>query len=236
MGTNKNTPSESSRKDRGRYRSRSANRNAAAKGGTSQEPEAPGLRSYDRVRKLGEVFTAEREVNDMLDMVAECFKEIDSRFLEPSCGNGNFLVAILKRKIDLAFANSKTQKDYEYFSIAALASIYGIDIDLENVQESRLRMRALLLDSYSYKLNTARPTRGYFRAVDYVLDRNIVHGDFLNGTDDIHFTEFTSVNGSMFGQKVFRLSDLLIKEGSLELEASPIFGVKPKHYWELANK
>lgn len=172
----------------------------------------------------------------MLDMVAECFKDIDSRFLEPSCGNGNFLVAILERKINLAFASSKTQKDYEYFSIAALASIYGIDIDLQNVQESRLRMRARMLDSYSYKLNTARPTRGYFRAVDYVLDRNIVHGDFLNGTDDIYFTEYTSANGSMFAQRVFRLSDLLIKEGSLELDASPTSVIKPKHYWNLANK
>lgn len=172
----------------------------------------------------------------MLDLVADSFRETDSKFLEPGCGNGNFLVAILERKLNLVSSIYTKQMAYEYNSLIALASIYGIDIDPANIQESRQRMYAHLLDSYSYRLNTVRPTDGYLRAVDYVLDRNIVQGDFLNGTNDILLTEFSTSRKNMFEQRLFRLSDLLISEGSLSLDATPVLVIEQKYYWALAEK
>ena len=57
------------------------------------------VKSKQRVADHGEVFTAEREVNAMLDLVKQETERIDSRFLEPACGDGNFLSEILRRKL-----------------------------------------------------------------------------------------------------------------------------------------
>ena len=94
------------------------------------------VKSKQRVADRGEVFTAEREVKAMCDLVADECNRIDSRFLEPACGNGNFLAEIITRK--LAVVSSKYKKstyDWERFSLLALGSIYGVDIMADNAVE-----------------------------------------------------------------------------------------------------
>ena len=99
------------------------------------------VKSKQRVTDHGEVFTAEREVNAMLDLVKQETERIDSRFLEPACGDGNFLAEILRRK--LAVVKRKYKKspiDYEKNAVLAATSIYGVDILQDNVDACRQRM------------------------------------------------------------------------------------------------
>ena len=91
------------------------------------------VKSKQRVADHGEVFTAEREVIAMLDLVKDETERIDSRFLEPACGEGAFLTKILERKLNVVIAKySKSEHDFEKQSIIALSSIYGIDILTDN--------------------------------------------------------------------------------------------------------
>jgi len=97
--------------------------------------------SKKRVADHGEVFTAKREVNAMLDLVKQETERIESRFLEPACGKGNFLAEVLDRKLRVVKARySKSQLEYERYSVIAVSSIYGIDILEDNVVECRMRL------------------------------------------------------------------------------------------------
>ena len=92
------------------------------------------VRSRQRVADHGEVFTGEREVNAMLDLVEQETERIDSRFLEPACGTGNFLAEILRRKLRVVAARYRRGRlDYERYGVLAVSSIYGIDILEDNV-------------------------------------------------------------------------------------------------------
>ena len=93
-------------------------------------------KSKQRVADHGEVFTAEREVNAMLDLVKQETERIESRFLEPACGDGNFLAEILRRKMAVVKARyGKHPDDYEKYTVLAVTSIYGVDILQDNVDE-----------------------------------------------------------------------------------------------------
>ena len=92
------------------------------------------VKSKQRVADHGEVFTAEREVEAMCDLVKQETERIDSRFLEPACGDGNFLSVILKRKLAIVKKKYKRSAyDWERNSLLALGSLYGVDIMLDNV-------------------------------------------------------------------------------------------------------
>jgi type I restriction-modification system DNA methylase subunit len=102
----------------------------------SEEKEQ--IKTKKRVADHGEVFTNEREVNAMLDLVKQETERIDSRFLEPACGNGNFLAEVLSRKLNVVSARySKSQLEWEHYSIIAVSSIYGVDILEDNAKECR---------------------------------------------------------------------------------------------------
>ena len=104
------------------------------------------VKSSDRVRNHGEVLTARREVEAMLDLVKNESERIDSRFLEPACGDGNFLVAILERKLVTVTARYRTKKaDFEVQMLSALSSIYGIDLLQDNVELAIDRMLVILI-------------------------------------------------------------------------------------------
>lgn len=167
------------------------------------------IKSRERVRDLAEVFTAEREVNEMLDLVKQQSYDLDSRFLEPSCGNGNFLVAILQRKLKSLETHCRQQKDYEYGILRALASIYGVDISEENIEEARERLKVIALLSFSTHLNTSHCSEGFLKAMDYILTKNIFCGDMLNGQAAISFHEFIPENDYSFSESSYQLSDML---------------------------
>ena len=82
------------------------------------------IKSKQRVADHGEVFTREQEVNAMLDLVKDETLRIESRFLEPACGDGNFLIQILKRKLEIVEKNYRTsQREYEFYAVLAVCSI-----------------------------------------------------------------------------------------------------------------
>jgi hypothetical protein len=107
------------------------------------------VKSKKRVNDHGEVLTSEREVNAMLDLVKDETERIDSRFLEPACGDGNFLAEILRRKLQ-AVKNSYNNNhlEHEKYAILAFTSIYGIDILLDNVEDCISRLFNIFNDEY----------------------------------------------------------------------------------------
>ena len=117
---------------------------SAGMGSRSKEwrvAERQQIKSKKRVEERGEVFTNEREVNAMLDMVKQETERIDSRFLEPACGDGNFLAEVLRRKLDVVGKRyGKSQLEYERYAFVAVSSVYGVDIMQDNVEECRERL------------------------------------------------------------------------------------------------
>lgn len=113
------------------------------------------VKSRQRVADHGEVFTAEREVKAMLNLLPnEIWQKINSKFLEPACGNGNFLAEILARKLDMILQMLQSKKikkthwqfNYEYYAIQSISSIYGIEILPDNCLECRERLLNLFIE------------------------------------------------------------------------------------------
>lgn len=179
--------------------------------------------SKGRVGQHGEVYTAAREVNAMLDLVAQETERIDSRFLEPACGNGNFLAEVLRRKLAAVEARYQaSQIEYERYAILALTSVYGIDILEDNVQDCRARLMDILLNAYEgLFLATAKDEVRI--AATYILSRNIVHGDALTlktvgkNPQPIILSEWSPVNGNLLKRRDFSYGGLLQHEGFKEL-------------------
>mgnify|MGYP000267268071 FL=1 len=108
------------------------------------------VKSRQRVADHGEVFTAEREVRAMCDLVKSETERIESRFLEPACGNGNFLTEVLRRKLAVVKSRyGKNPSDYERYSVLEVTSIYGVDILADNAQECRERLFVLWDEEYT---------------------------------------------------------------------------------------
>lgn len=140
------------------------------------------IKTIERVRKHGEVFTNPREVNAMLDLVSADASCIDSTFMEPACGNGNFLDEILRRKLVAVFRfASGNDADGEYLATKAFASIYGIDIQMDNVMEARNRLFdrffAAFVNAYKH-----RPSQICSESIQFILSQNIQCGNTLTGT------------------------------------------------------
>lgn len=182
--------------------------------------------SKKRVSDHGEVLTGRREVTAMLDLVKSETERIDSRFLEPACGTGNFLAEILERKLRVVDARyGKNQLDYERYAILAVSSIYGIDILEDNVQQCRQRLFAIFDLNY-LRLFKNKSNDDCRESVRYILERNIIHGDALSlktvGDDPrpIVFPEWSPINGSMLKRRDFTFRGLLAREA---IKAMPLF-------------
>lgn len=187
---------------------------------------AKQVKSKQRVVDHGEVFTAEREVKAMCDLVAnECLR-IDSRFLEPACGDGNFLAEILTRKLSVVKAKyKKSPYDYERYSILALTSIYGVDILADNAETCRRRLYNIWDEAYVECCEKECNDEARAAAL-YILEANIVCGNVLSmmcvdeyqqDTDQlITFPEWTfPFNDARIKRRDFRF-DVLLKENSDE--------------------
>jgi len=169
------------------------------------------VKSKKRVADHGEVFTAEREVNAMLALVQQETERIDSRFLEPACGNGNFLAEVLRRKLAVVEARyGKSQLEFERYAVIAVSSMYGVDILEDNAAECRVRLFTIFDEIYTalYKDKCKDECR---KSVEFLLNRNILWGDALDFTnpvtkEPIIFSEWSAVNGSMLKRRdyVFR--------------------------------
>ena len=131
------------------------------------------IKSRARVKARGEVFTANREVQAMLDLIPlEEFKTPFSTFLEPACGNGNFLIGIFRRK--MKYHNGLTEPD-DLYALKVISNLFAIEIDEENVLETKARM----LECFEAEVSSNRKPQ-FLRTARKFLDTNIVQGDFLN--------------------------------------------------------
>ena len=184
------------------------------------------VKSKQRVTDHGEVLTGKQEVNAMLDLVKTETERVDSRFLEPACGTGNFLSAILDRKLSVVAKRYKSsQLDYERFAILALSSIYGIDILEDNVQQCRYRLFGIFEQQYT-DLFMSHVNSKYLSSIMFILERNIIHGDALSlktageNPQPIVFSEWSLVNGSFLKRRDFSFHELLEHASMTEL---PLF-------------
>ena len=183
------------------------------------------IKSRDRVAAHGEVFTAEREVKAMCDLVKDETERIDSRFLEPACGDGNFLAEILKRKLAVVEKQyAKSLNDYEKYSVQAVTSIYGIDILQDNAQICRERLFDIWQNEYDLtcgKKILAEQKEETQKTVQFILKRNILCGNALtlkevdahqNDTDrPIIFSEWSFI-GNNIKRRDFAFNDLVNQE------------------------
>lgn len=185
------------------------------------------IKSRQRVADHGEVYTAEREVKAMCDLVSDECSRIDSRFLEPACGDGNFLAEILGRK--LAAVKKKYKKsviDYEKNALLAVSSIYGVDILADNVAACRERLFKMWRKEYKAVVKTAY-SEDTEKSVRFILSKNIVCGNALtlmcvdeNGKDTdspIIFSEWAFIMGANMQRQDFTFSELLNRDNEQTL-------------------
>lgn len=196
------------------------------------EAEFGQVRSRQRVRDLAEVFTHQREVTAMLDMMPAAFAQLDTKFLEPAAGSGNFLVEILRRKLTLVSSRTcPTQAEYEHRLLRALASIYGVDISSENVTEARGRLAHTALEHYQNDANTVQPTLGFLTAAATIIGHNMVLGDTLHRADQIELCDWRPSADHGF-QRVW--SHALIPPADRDLFwAERVQDREPVHYRDL---
>jgi len=166
------------------------------------------IKSKKRVADHGEVFTPPWMVEAMLNLVKGETERIDSRFLEPACGSGNFLVPVLQRKlaaVELKFGKSDFEK--RHYALLALMCIYGIELLADNIAECR----ANLLEIFG-GYQTLNESDDVYRTASYVLSQNIVHGDALtmctNDGQPIAFAEWGYLGKGKFQRRDFRFEAL----------------------------
>jgi hypothetical protein len=185
------------------------------------------IKSKKRVADHGEVFTPPWMVEAMLNLVKGETERVDSRFLEPACGSGNFLVHILQRKltaVELKFGKSDFEK--RHYSLLAVMCLYGIELLADNIAECRTNMLEILAEYLSID-----ESDDLYRAGSYVLSQNLVHGNALTmRTHDgqpITFAEWGYLGKGKFQRRDFRL-DVLAASSAFSAEGS-LFSHLGKH-------
>ena len=157
------------------------------------------IKNKNRVSGFGEVLTSKREVLDMLDLVNSETARLDSRFLEPACGDGNFLSEVLNFKLGMLEKNYKENKyEFEKFSLQIFTSIYGIDILEDNIIHARERLYNQFINLYEKNFHSDTNTK-LLKCIKYVLKKNLVHADALslkniNNKKFIIFSEWSLIN------------------------------------------
>ena len=177
------------------------------------------VKSKQRVADHGEVFTPAWMVEAMLNLVNEETERIDSRFLEPACGSGNFLIQILQRKLAAVEVKyGKSDFERRHYSLLALMCIYGIELLPDNIKECRANLIGILMEY----LNIDQ-TNEIYRAAFYVLSQNLVHGDALtmrtNDSSPIIFAEWGYLGKGKFQKRDFRY-DCLTQSSAFSAEGS----------------
>ena len=163
----------------------------------------------------------------MLDLVKQETERIESRFLEPACGNGNFLTAVLERKLAVVEKRyGKSQLDFERYAVLAISSIYGIDILEDNVRQCRHRLYDIFDCGFYSRIFKNRARNQCREAVRFILERNIIWGDALTlktvgeKPGYIVFSEWSPVNGSTLKRRDFTFHGLLTHKS---MKGPPLF-------------
>lgn len=174
---------------------------------------AQDVNNRQRVIDHGEVFTPPGLVNDMLDLVKHECERIDSRFLEPACGTGNFLSEVLRRKLTTVDRqNARDRVRWERDAVLSVCSLYGIDLLADNVAVCRERLLKVVSNAHEAQFKSPLPEEPA-RAVAFILSRNILQGDALSlqQTDGkpIVFSEWSPINGTLLKRRDFVYEQLL---------------------------
>lgn len=193
---------------------------------------AKQVKSKKRVADHGEVFTAEREVKAMCDLVADECLRIDSRFLEPACGDGNFLAEILTRKLDVVTRRyKKSPYDYERNALLALGSLYGVELLQDNAFACRIRLFNLWKERYEKVVKKKDRNEDVLDSARYILDKNIICGNALtlhevdeHGEDTgvpIIFSQWAFATGPMMKREDYTFEELLHQDDALANKKEP---------------
>jgi len=168
-----------------------------------------GIKSKVRVDEYGEVYTPENIVRDMLDLIEEDSYRVECTMLEPACGNGNFLVEILRRKLETAAKADISEYDKKVF--IAVSTIYAIDIAMDNIKQSKQRMEEVLKRGYKDKTGKDISSE-LMRALKYVMDINIICGNSLTGKEEIMQRDIIiaewKMNGNIVSRTDYRFKDM----------------------------
>ena len=179
------------------------------------EDESGLVKSRQRIADHGEVFTPGWAVEAMLGLVKDESERIDSRFLEPACGSGNFLKAVLSRKLATVESRyGKNKFERQHFALFSVMCVYGIELLEDNLEECRDN----LLTIYSEYLGVDRDDAWALAAAN-VLKVNILQGDALSMTTveggHIQFPEWAYIGAGKFQRRDFRY-DALTQRSSIQ--------------------
>lgn len=170
------------------------------------------IKSKQRVAKFAEVFTNNREVTAMLDMVQDELEKLTSTVLEPACGTGNFLIEVLKRKMDTVHRVYCNQRDYELCSMLVFSTVYGLDIQKDNVIETRNRLFNWFIGNYEASFKE-EPSKALLTALNFILKKNIQCADSLSMANDkkqpLIISEWTLFEDGKMLRKDVYFKDLL---------------------------
>lgn len=207
-------------------------------------------KNKSRVEKFGEVNTQIKEINNMLSLVNNECSRIESRFLESACGDGNFLSNIFEKKLDIVFAKNKNDHiEFEKYAIYSLSSLYGIEIQLDNVLKTRERLLKILKSFYLERFKKDLINE-IIQSAKYILKTNIIHGDALSlklandNKKNIIFAEWSMINSTDFKRRDYTFNELLAYQpmegpnlfsdlGEQVFIPSPIKEYKPIHYLKI---
>ena len=175
------------------------------------------IKSKSRVANHGEVFSPSVLVDAMLDLVKDETDRIDSRFLEPACGSGNFLVRVLLRKLTtVEFKFGKSEFEKQHYALLCLMCVYGIELLADNIAECRNNLLEVLSDFLSVD-----NTDSVYLAALSVLSANLIQGDALSmRTQDgkpIVFAEWGYIGKGKFQRRDFRL-DILTRSSEFSTD------------------
>ena len=172
-------------------------------------PKEKIIKSKNRVRDQGEVFTQEREVKNILALT-QATDNIFWKFLEPACGDGNFLVEIVRQRL-MRIKQTPTYRPAdkrEYAIIKMISTIYGVDIADDNIAECKKR----IMDEI-FKFTPKKSSAAFLLAVKNIIYTNIQLGDMLNGKDKVFFVEYSFhgaeyITKSSVKRKVYALTSM----------------------------
>ena len=185
------------------------------------------IKSKQRVADHGEVFTPDWLVEAMLDLVKDETERLDSRFLEPACGSGNFLTKILIRKLAaVELRYGKSDFDRVHYALLSVMCVYGIELLKDNIAECQVNVLDVLKSYLNLEIDDE-----LYRSAVYVLSQNIVHGDALTMRDingsPITFAEWGYLGKGKFQRRDFRF-DVLTGSSAFSAEGS-LFADLGKH-------
>ena len=194
------------------------------------------VRSAERVNDLGEVFTPTWLVRDMLNLMPDDpTARVDTRCLDPACGNGQFLAEALRRKLSTAaqrYMDVGCRSSFQYDALTGLAHVHGVDIDRDNVRDGRERLAGILCETYTLVLNAKVPAC-FQRAVAAIVSANVICGDFLVGQFEL--IEWVRRGRGRFARRIWGIGEMRIgaAENQLSLLSEPRSEIPAVHWSKL---